>query len=334
MSSLLEVHDLVTRFYTQDGIVHAVNGVSFSLEEGQSLAIVGESGSGKTVTALSILGLVPSPPGVVESGQVLYRGQDLLQLSDRRKRKIRGREIAMIFQDPMTSLNPVLKVGRQIVESLRLHLGYGRKEAHARAVELLDLVGIPNPEERMEDYPQQFSGGQRQRVIIAIALACNPSLLIADEPTTALDVTIQAQIVSLIKRLKEQLGMAVIWITHDLGVIAGLVDEVAVMYAGRIVEEAPVRALYKNPTHPYTQGLLHSIPRIDAAQRVRLQPINGLPPDMLVKPQGCAFAPRCDFVVDHCRLEEPPLSPVGSYHRAACWEWESVRGREVVREMA
>jgi oligopeptide transport system ATP-binding protein len=262
----------------------------------------------------------------------LYKGQDLLRLSDRRMREIRGREIAMIFQDPMTSLNPVLKIGRQIVESLRLHLDYGEKEARARAVELLDLVGIPNPEQRMEDYPHQFSGGQRQRVIIAIALSCNPSLLIADEPTTALDVTIQAQIISLVKRLKEQLGMAVIWITHDMGVIAGLVDDVAVMYGGLIVEEAPVRALYKRPTHPYTLGLLHSIPRIDAALRVRLEPINGLPPDMLAEPKGCSFAPRCDFVVEQCRHENPPPIPVGSYHRAACWEWETVRNREGVRE--
>jgi oligopeptide transport system ATP-binding protein len=262
----------------------------------------------------------------------LYKGQDLLRLSDRRMREIRGREIAMIFQDPMTSLNPVLKIGRQIVESLRLHLDYGEKEARARAVELLDLVGIPNPEQRMEDYPHQFSGGQRQRVIIAIALSCNPSLLIADEPTTALDVTIQAQIISLVKRLKEQLGMAVIWITHDMGVIAGLVDDVAVMYGGLIVEEAPVRALYKRPTHPYTLGLLHSIPRIDAALRVRLEPINGLPPDMLAEPKGCSFAPRCDFVVEQCRHENPPPIPVGSYHRAACWEWETVRNRKGVRE--
>ncbi len=334
MSLLLEVRDLVTRFYTQDGIVHAVNGVSFSLEEGQSLAIVGESGSGKTVTALSIMGLVPSPPGVIESGQILFKGQDLLQMSDRRMREVRGREIAMIFQDPMTSLNPVLKIGRQIVESLRLHLGYNDKEARARAIELLDLVGIPNPEQRMEDYPHEFSGGQRQRVIIAIALSCNPSLLIADEPTTALDVTIQAQIINLVKRLKEQLGMAVIWITHDMGVIAGLVDDVAVMYGGMIVEEAPVRALYKRPTHPYTLGLLHSIPRIDAALRVRLEPISGLPPDMLVEPKGCPFAPRCDFAVEQCRQENPPRIPVGSYHSAACWEWETVRGREVVREMS
>lgn len=325
MAHLLDVQGLETRFFTADGIVRAVNGVSFQLDPGESMAIVGESGSGKSVTALSIMGLVPNPPGRVTGGKVLFKDQDLLQRSEREMQKIRGREIAMIFQDPMTSLNPVLTIGRQITESLKLHRGLSDKDAIDRAVELLELVGISSPRERLEDYPHQFSGGQRQRVMIASALSCDPALLIADEPTTALDVTIQAQIVRLVKRLKEQLGMAVIWITHDLGVVASLVDKVAVMYAGNIVELAPVRATYYNPTHPYTQGLLQSIPQIDASQRVRLNPIKGLPPDMLTEFSGCAFAERCPYVVDQCRQQIPPLFPTGAYHSTACWRWEEVR---------
>ena len=334
MTHLLEVRDLVTRFYTQDGIVHAVNGVSFTLDEGESLAIVGESGSGKSVSMLSIMGLVPSPPGLVESGQVLFKGEDLLQLSDRRMRDIRGKEIGMIFQDPMTSLNPVLSIGRQLKESLKLHLHTGDNEARQRAVELLELVGIPNAADCLNDYPHQFSGGQRQRIIIAMALSCGPALLIADEPTTALDVTIQAQIINLIKQLKEQLGMAVIWITHDMGIVAGLVDKVAVMYGGFVVEEAPVRALYKRPSHPYTLGLLQSLPKIDMQTKVRLQPIDGLPPDLLVTPTNCPFAPRCPYVVDKCREANPPLFPAGAYHKSACWRWEEVRQESLTRETA
>ena len=334
MSRLLEVRDLLTRFYTQDGIVHAVNGVSFTLDQGESLAIVGESGSGKSVSALSILRLIPSPPGQIEGGEVRFRDEDLLQLSDRQMRAVRGREIAMIFQDPMTSLNPVLTIGKQIGESLRLHLNYKKDEARKRSIELLELVDIPNPEQRLDDYPHQFSGGQRQRVVIAMALSCNPALLIADEPTTALDVTIQAQIINLVKRLKEQLGMAIIWITHDLGVVAGLVDKVAVMYGGFIVEEAPVRPLYHQPAHPYTLGLLQSIPRIDAAIGSRIQPIEGLPPNLLEAPQGCPFAPRCPYVEEKCEQEMPPRILVGAYHNAACWRWETVRRDAQVRSAA
>ncbi len=325
MTHLLEVRDLTTRFYTKDGIVHAVNGISFTLDEGESMALVGESGSGKSVTALSLMRLVPSPPGVIEAGQVLLRGQDLLQLSERQMREVRGGEIAMIFQDPMTSLNPVLTIGRQLTESITLHLGYNRQQARGRAIELLDLVGIPNPAGRLDDYPHQFSGGQRQRVMIATALSCNPSVLIADEATTALDVTIQAQIINLVKRLKEQLGMAVLWITHDMGIVAGLVDKVAVMYAGHIVEEAPVRPLFARPAHPYTLGLLHSLPSVDTRERKRLQPIEGLPPDLLVEAQSCPFAPRCSYAIDICRQENPPLIPVDMLHQSACWRWEDVR---------
>lgn len=335
MTELLEVQNLTTRFYTEDGIVHAVNGISFTLEEGESLALVGESGSGKTVTALSIIGLVPSPPGVIEDGQVIFKGQqDLLQLSDRDLRQLRGKDIGMIFQDPMTSLNPVLTIGRQLSESLRLHLKYDDQEARKRSIELLDLVGIPQAESRLDDYPHQFSGGQRQRVMIAMALSCNPSLLIADEPTTALDVTIQAQILNLVKQLKEQLGMSIIWITHDLAVVAGLVDKVAVMYAGFIVEEAPVEALYSRPSHPYTLGLLQSLPKIDAQEKVRLQPIEGLPPDLLIKPAHCPFAPRCPYVEDICYQKNPELTSVGAFHKAACWQWDVVRKESTVRTFA
>ncbi len=328
--SLLKVKNLTTRFYTAAGIVHAVNGVSFTLDEGESLALVGESGSGKTVTALSIMGLVPSPPGVIENGQVQFKEYpNLLQLSDRDLRHLRGKEIAMIFQDPMTSLNPVLTIGRQLAESLRLHLKYDDQEARYRSLELLELVGIPDGEARLDDYPHQFSGGQRQRVMIAMALSCHPALLIADEPTTALDVTIQAQIVNLMKQLKAQLGMTIIWITHDLAVVAGLVDKVAVMYAGFIVEEAQVNDLYVRPSHPYTLGLLQSLPKIDIRERVRLQPIEGTPPDMLVKPAGCPFAPRCPYVAEICREENPELVSVGAYHKAACWQWDQVRNESL-----
>lgn len=334
-SSLLTVENLTTRFYTEAGIVHAVNGINFTLEEGESMALVGESGSGKTVTALSIMGLVPSPPGVIEDGRVKFKDkQELLQLSDRELRHLRGKEIGMIFQDPMTSLNPVLTIGRQLAESLRLHLKYDDKEARDRSLELLELVGIPYAETRLDDYPQQFSGGQRQRVMIAMALSCNPALLIADEPTTALDVTIQAQIINLVKKLKEQMGMSIIWITHDLAVVAGLVEKVAVMYAGFIVEEAPVDALYERPSHPYTLGLLQSLPKIDSRERVRLKPIQGAPPDMLVKPAGCPFAPRCPYVEEICREENPKLVSVGADHKAACWQWEAVRNESLVKAYA
>lgn len=316
---ILEVSDLVTRFYTEDGIVHAVNGISYTLKEGESMAIVGESGSGKSVGVLSIMGLIPDPPGKVEAGQVLYNGRDLVKLSANEMRQIRGRDIAMIFQDPMTSLNPVLTVGQQLTEALRLHLGMNEEQATVRAAELLRIVGIPDSSDRLKDFPHQFSGGQRQRIMIAMALSCNPSILIADEPTTALDVTIQAQIVDLVKRLQEELGMAIIWITHDLGVVAGMAQRVLVMYSGFIVEEANVDELYANPRHPYTLGLLRSIPRLDLGRQKRLIPIEGLPPDLLDAPQHCPFAPRCDFAMDKCWQENPILESVGPNHKSACW---------------
>lgn len=325
MTPLLQVENLTTRFYTEEGVVHAVNGISYTLDKGESLALVGESGCGKTVSVLSLTGLIPSPPGLVEDGRVLFEGQDLLQLSERALRHVRGREIAMIFQDPMTSLNPVLSIGRQLTEGMKLHLKMGDNEARARAAELLTLVGIPEAEGRLEDYPQQFSGGQRQRIMIAMALSCNPSLLVADEPTTALDVTIQAQIIKLIKQLRSRFNMAAIWITHDLGVVAGLVDKVAVMYAGFIVEMAPVHDLYIEPSHPYTLGLLESIPNINAREKRRLIPIEGTPPDMFEEPDHCPFAARCRFAVQLCWQQLPPLQPVGPDHSAACWRWDDVQ---------
>ena len=324
MAKLLEVTNLTTRFYTEDGIVHAVNGISFELGEGESIAIVGESGSGKSVAMKSMMGIIPSPPGRVEDGQVLFKDRDLLKLSAAEMRGVRGREMAMIFQDPMTSLNPVLTIGRQITEALVIHQGMKQEQADERAAELMTLVGIANPADRLKDYPHQFSGGQRQRVGIAMALACNPSLLIADEPTTALDVTIQAQIIDLVLRLKQQLGMAIIWITHDLGVIAGMVDRVIVMYAGYIVEKSPARSLYTQTAHPYSVGLLDSLPKIDAARKERLIPIKGLPPDLLKEATGCPFAPRCPYVIERCREENPPLIPVAPEHYSACWRADEV----------
>ncbi len=325
MTTLLEVKNLVTRFYVPDGVVHAVNGISYTLDKGESLALVGESGCGKSVSALSLLGLVPSPPGVVEQGEVLFDGVDLLQQSERQLRHVRGGEIGMVFQDPMTSLNPVLTVGKQLVEGIRLHLGLATAVAQNRAIELLNLVGIPDAANRLHDYPHQFSGGQRQRILIAMALACDPALLIADEPTTALDVTIQAQIISLVKQLKEKLGMSVIWITHDLGVVASLVDKVAVMYAGFIVEMARVADLYGETSHPYTLGLLESLPKVDAKERQRLIPIEGTPPDLREAPDHCPFAPRCRFAIAHCWQENPPLEPIGPGHSVACWRWDVVQ---------
>ena len=325
MARLLEVKDLVTRFYTEDGVVHAVNGISYTLDEGESMALVGESGCGKSVSVLSIMRLIPVPPGRIEKGKVLYNDQDLLTVSNEEMRSIRGREIAMIFQDPMTSLNPVLTIGRQLTEGLKLHLGMNDAQAKARAAEMLELVGIPNAADRLSDYPHQFSGGMRQRVMIAMALSCNPSVLIADEPTTALDVTIQAQIVELVKQLQEKLGMSIIWITHDLGVVAGMVEKMAVMYAGYIVEMAPVLELYHNRNHPYTLGLLESLPKIDQREKERLATIHGLPPDLLQEPTQCPFAPRCPYTIDKCLQENPPLMPSGPNHTTACWRWEEIR---------
>ncbi|MCB9148478.1 MAG: ABC transporter ATP-binding protein [Caldilineaceae bacterium] len=319
MPKLLEVKNLKTQFFTQDGVVHAVNGISYIVNEGETVAIVGESGSGKSVGVMSLIRLIPQPPGKIVDGEVWFDGQDLLKLSEDELRRVRGNRIAMIFQDPMTSLNPVLTIGRQITEALELHLNMSREQSRKRAVELLELVGIPGAASRLDDYPHQFSGGMRQRVMIAMGLSCNPQLLIADEPTTALDVTIQAQIVDLVNRLKDELGMAIIWITHDLGVVAGMAQRVIVMYSGFIVEEAHVDEIYAQPRHPYTLGLLRSIPRLDLGRQKRLVPIEGLPPDLLEAPSHCPFAPRCSFAVDKCWEANPPLEPVGPNHKAACW---------------
>jgi oligopeptide transport system ATP-binding protein len=317
----MEVKDLVTRFKTQEGVVHAVNGISYTLDEGETLGVVGESGSGKSVQSLSIMGLIPQPPGIIESGTVMFRGRDLLKLNKEEMRMVRGAEIAMIFQDPMTSLNPVLTIGRQITEALQLHLGMDKEQARERAIELLQLVGIPGAQQRIDNYPHQFSGGMRQRAMIAMALSCNPQLLIADEPTTALDVTIQAQIIELVKRLRDKIGMAMVWISHDLGVVAGLADTVQVMYSGFIVERGPVNEVFNDARHPYTLGLKGALPRVDR-RGDRLTSIEGAPPDLRKKPVGCPFAPRCAFRVDKCLHETPPLGPVTDgteKHIAACW---------------
>jgi oligopeptide transport system ATP-binding protein len=317
--ALLEVRNLETHFKTQDGLVKAVNNVSFHVDRGETLGIVGESGSGKSVTSLSIMRLIPSPPGKIVGGELIFDGENLLDLSEEEMRHVRGNRIAMIFQDPMTSLNPVLTIGRQITESLELHMKMSGAEARKRALDLLGMVGIPSSANRLDDYPHQFSGGMRQRVMIAMALSCNPELLIADEPTTALDVTIQAQILELINRLKNELGTAVIIITHDLGVVAGMADRVNVMYAGGVVEEGATTEIFGNPRMPYTIGLLRSIPRLDEGEGRKLTPIRGLPPDLINLPQVCPFSPRCDyFVAGKCDQSVPPLRPVGPDHRAAC----------------
>ena len=316
---ILEVNDLVTRFYTPEGVVHAVNGVSFHLNEGETLGIVGESGCGKTVTMLSMLQLIPQPPGKIENGEVIFEGRDLLTLPQEEMRTVRGAEIAMIFQDPMTSLNPVMTIGKQISESMLEHFGVTEAEASSRATELLEMVGIPDAKDKLEEYPHQFSGGMRQRVMIAMALACNPKILIADEPTTALDVTIQAQIIDLIKELRDRLGMAIIWITHDLGVVAGLAERVMVMYAGCVVEHAHVRELYGNPRHPYPINLLASLPRVDGRHAHRLANIDGRPPDLIEEPTFCPFAPRCNYVQKKCWKANPTLRTVRPKHEIACW---------------
>ena len=315
---LLEVNNLQTQFPTRSGLVRAVDGVSFHLDRGELLGLVGESGCGKSITALSVMRLI-APPGRIVNGEILFDGKDLLRLSDAEMRQMRGDDIAMIFQDPMTSLNPVLTIGRQITEALELHLNMNREQSRKRAVQLLEMVGIPGADARLDDYPHQFSGGMRQRVMIAMGLSCNPQLLIADEPTTALDVTIQAQIIDLVTRLKDELGMAIIWITHDLGVVAGMAQRVLVMYSGFIIEEAQVEDIYSQPRHPYTLGLLRSIPRLDLGRQKRLIPIEGLPPDLLELTNPCPFAPRCSFAVEKCWQENPPLETVGPNHKAACW---------------
>jgi oligopeptide transport system ATP-binding protein len=327
VSALLEVRNLATQFQTLEGTVNAVNGISYTLDEGGTLGIVGESGCGKSVSVLSVMRLIPQPPGKIVAGEVLFRGQDLLKLNGLAMQRLRGKEIAMVFQDPMTSLNPVLTIGRQISEALTVHLGMGWDEARQRTVELLEMVGIPKAANRYGDYPHQFSGGMRQRVMIAMALSCNPSLLIADEPTTALDVTIQAQIIDLVKGLRDRLGMAVIWITHDLGIIAGLAERVIVMYAGFIVERGGVDEIYGDPRHPYTLALLKSLPRVDRTSHERLATISGMPPDLLGLTLGCPFAPRCGSVIERCRQENPQLRAAEVGHEAACWV-DVTTGRE------
>ena len=324
MAKLLEVKDLATHFFTQDGVVKAVDGISYDLEEGEILGIVGESGCGKSVSALSIMRLVANPPGRTVRGEVLFDGEDILKLDDAEMRHIRGNRIAMVFQEPMTSLNPVLTIGRQLTETLELHQNLGKSEAKDRAAELLRMVGISDSERRLKDYPHQFSGGMRQRVMIAMALSCNPRLIIADEPTTALDVTIQAQILELMQDLAQQFGTAMVIITHNLGVVARYASRVVVMYAGKIIETGSARDIYHDPRHPYTLGLLASVPRLDAIERTKLDAIEGLPPDLIGLPEGCSFAPRCRFAVERCTQESPQLKATGEGHEAACWRSEEL----------
>lgn len=319
-NKILEVINLQTRFHIAEGTVHAVNGVSFHLDQGETIGVVGESGCGKSVTMMSIMRLIPIPPGEIAGGQVLFNGKDLFQLNDKEMEEIRGKDIAMVFQDPMTAFNPVLTIGRQLGEPLHVHLGLEKQELTDRCTELLAKVGIPEPANRLKDYPHQFSGGMRQRAMIAMALSCSPSILIADEPTTALDVTIQAQIIELVQSIHEEMNMSVIWITHDLGVVAEIASRVLVMYAGFIVEEALVDDLYEDSRHPYTHALLAALPRVDLRREHRLKSIPGAPPNLLVEPKGCPFTARCEFVIDHCYNEMPPLLPVApKKHRAACW---------------
>ena len=317
---LLEIRGLKTHFATDDGWIHAVDGVDLGVDRGETLGVVGESGCGKTVTALTVMKLIAMPPGKIVAGEVLWQGRDLVPLGAEEMRKIRAKEIAIVFQEPMTSLNPVYSIGAQIAEVIRLHEGLGRREALERSVEMLRLVHISNPERRVRDYPHQFSGGMRQRVMIAMALSCNPKLLIADEPTTALDVTIQAQILELLNELKSKFGMAVMLITHAMGVIAETAQRVVVMYAGKVVEEAPVNELFANPRHPYTQGLIRSIPRIDTAatHKARLEAIKGVVPSLLNPAPGCRFAPRCRLAAPECTRETPPLREIVPGHKVAC----------------
>jgi oligopeptide/dipeptide ABC transporter ATP-binding protein len=320
VAKLLQVEDLKTQFTTSGGVVRAVDGVSYDVEEGETVALVGESGCGKSVSALSVMRLVAEPAGRIVSGRLLFKGRDLLKLSEEEMRHVRGREIAMIFQEPMTSLNPVLTIGRQLTEGLEIHLGMAPAAARARAAELLGMVGIPDAERRLTQFPHHFSGGMRQRMMIAMALACNPSLILADEPTTALDVTIQAQILELLRDLARRLGVAMIIITHNLGVVARYADRVNVMYAGRIIERGTAAEIYANPRHPYTLGLLRSVPRLDEPMRAKLDPIEGQPPDLTRLPPGCAFAPRCAYRVERCS-DAPTLSACGeAQHLSACWE--------------
>ena len=324
MGEILQIKDLVVEFRTPGGIVQAVNGITYSVESGEIVAIVGESGSGKSVSALTVLGLVPTPPGRIANGEILFNGVNLLGLDDEALRNMRGGDVSMVFQEPMTSLNPVLSIGRQLTEGMKLHLGLNKKEANLRAVELLTMVGISDPADRLTQYPHQLSGGMRQRVMIAMALSCKPKLIIADEPTTALDVTIQAQVLSVMQDLCKKMDVALILITHNLGVVARFAERVNVMYAGRIVETGTAHSVYANPSHPYTVGLLNSVPRLDQDRDKPLEPIPGSPPDLAALGDGCAFAPRCKFVSERCRKEVPPLTNVGDGHSSACWEIEAL----------
>jgi oligopeptide/dipeptide ABC transporter ATP-binding protein len=321
---LLEVRNLTISFFTTGGVVRAVDDVSYDVDQGETVALVGESGCGKTVSSLGIMRLIAPPTGRILGGQIRFRGTDLLSLDEESMRRVRGREIAMIFQEPMTSLNPVLSIGRQLTEVLEIHLDLPSAEARRRAVELLVMVGIPDPERRLRLYPHEFSGGMRQRIMIAMALACGPALILADEPTTALDVTIQAQILELMKTLSRRLGAAIVLITHNLGIVARYADRVNVMYAGKIVEQGSARAIYASPRHPYTLGLLRSVPRLDEPRKAKLLPIEGQPPDLMRLPSGCAFSPRCRYAIDRCRRETPPLMDVAEGHLAACWVPEAL----------
>jgi oligopeptide transport system ATP-binding protein len=316
---VLQVKNLKTYFHTREGVVKAVDGLTYSVRKGEFVGIIGESACGKSVSAMSILRLIPNPPGVIEGGEILFHGEDLLQLSEERMRQIRGNRIAMIFQEPTMSLNPVLTVGRQISEILELHRSLKKDEAMSEAVRLLDLVGIPDPERRVRDFPHQFSGGMQQRIMIAMALSCNPELLIADEPTTSLDVTVQAQVLDVLDELRSKFGTVVIIITHNLGIVARYVDRVNVMYAGSLVETGRTEDIYESPKHPYTLGLLASVPRLDTEQRIADKMIKGSPPNLANLPPGCPFAPRCDFAMDQCRTEKPELESVGPEHLRACF---------------
>jgi oligopeptide/dipeptide ABC transporter ATP-binding protein len=324
LPKLLEIEGLTTQFYISAGTVKAVDGITYDVEEGETVAIVGESGCGKSVSAMSILRLIPDPPGKIIGGKILFQGRDLLQLSEDEMRHVRGKDIGMVFQEPMTSLNPVLTIGRQLTETLEEHMGIVGEEAKERSVELLGLVGISEPERRLVQYPHHLSGGMRQRVMIAMALACNPKLIIADEPTTALDVTIQAQILELMKNLTRDLGVALIVITHNLGVVARYADRVNVMYAGKIIESGTAEDIYHSPRHPYTLALLKSVPRMDLPRQAKLDPVDGQPPDLTRLDEGCAFRPRCGYATKKCAEKFPPLEKVKGRHITACWEWDKV----------
>ena len=324
MATLLEVRDLKTYFFTFEGVVKAVDGISYEVDEGETLGLVGESGCGKTVSALSLMRLIPDPPGKTVGGEVLFEGEDILKIDMDDMRRIRGAKMAMVFQEPMTSLNPVLTVEKQLGETLQLHKGMGREVARQESINLLARVGIPDAERRVRQYPHQFSGGMRQRVMIAMALSCGPKLIIADEPTTALDVTIQAQILELMKNLTKELGVALIVITHNLGVVARYSDRVNIMYAGKIIERGPAREIYGNPRHPYTVGLLKSVPRLDQPRRAKLDPIEGHPPDLSNLQAGCSFRERCRWAVDRCATDAPPLMQVAQGHWSACWQYEEL----------